>query len=159
LRFQEVFFSAVCSIVKFLIKNKVFDSQRLFGSLTFAIDATDLFTFKTRHCEHCLVQEHNDETTTYSHKMEEVKLVGEIGFAISVLSESIENVNGKYDKQDCELNSFYRLAPKLYKLFTRTQICLLLDGLYACENVFAICKKYHWEYMTVLKPKKNSNSL
>ena len=150
----EKYESLKTDLVKILMKNKVLDKHRLFGSYRIAIDATDLFTFKTSHCENCLVQKHNDNTTTYSHKMLEAKLVSELGFAFSVCSESIENVNGKYDKQDCELKAFYRMEEKLKKLFPRTQICILLDGLYACKEVFDICKKNGWGYIIVLKPKK-----
>jgi len=77
-------------LVKELIKKRVLDPVRLFGYFRIAVDATGLFTFKSRHCSSCLVTEHNDKTTTYSHKMLEAKLVSENGFAFSVCSESIE---------------------------------------------------------------------
>lgn len=138
-------------LVKELIRKRVLDSMRLFGSLRIAVDATGLFTFKTRHCSNCLVTEHNDKTTTYSHKMLEAKLVSENGFAFSVCSESIENVDEKYIKQDCELKAFYRMEKTLKILFPRTPITLLLDGIYACEEVFNICKKNGWDFIVVLK--------
>ncbi len=138
-------------LVKALMSNRVLDNHRLNYSYRIAIDATGLFSSQERHCERCLVQKHNEETTTYSHKILEAKLVSEIGFAFSVLSEPIENVEGKYIKQDCELKAFYRMEKKLKDLFPRTNICLLLDGLYACEEVFKICKEQSWEYMVVFQ--------
>ena len=49
--------------------------------------------------------------------MLEVKLVCENGLAVSILSEPVQNENGKYDKQDCELKAFHRLEQLLGKSF------------------------------------------
>jgi hypothetical protein len=141
-------------LVKELIRKRVLDPARLFGSFRIAVDATDLFSFDSRHCENCLVTEHKSEAVTYSHKMLDAKLVSENGFAFSVCSESVENVDGKYVKQDCELKGFYRMEKELKELFPRTPLCLLLDGLYACDEVFNICRRNSWEFIIVLKPKK-----
>jgi len=141
-------------LVKELIKNRVLDSERFFGSFRIAVDATGLFSFTSRHCANCLVTEHSSGTVTYSHKILEAKLVSEKGFAFSICSESIENINGTYVKQDCELNAFYRMEKRIKEFFPRTQLCLLLDGLYACQEVFNICKRNGWEFIIVLKPKK-----
>jgi hypothetical protein len=141
-------------LVKELIKKRVLDPVRLFGNFRIAVDATGLFNFRQRHCSNCLVTEHNDKTITYSHKMLEAKLVSENGFAFSIYSESIENIDEKYVKQDCELKAFYRMEKELKKIFLRTPICLLLDGIYACEEVLNICKRNGWEFIVVLKPKR-----
>ena len=138
-------------LIKELIRKRFLDPLRMFGSFRIAVDATGLFSFGSRHCENCLVTNHNSQTTTYSHKMLEAKLISEHGFAFSICSESIENVNGEYTKQDCELKAFYRMAPVLRDLFPRTPICLLLDGIYACDEVFNICRQNNWEFITVLK--------
>ncbi len=138
-------------LIKELIGKRFLDPLRMFGSFRIAVDATGLFSFGSRHCENCLVTNHNSKTTTYSHKMLEAKLISEHGFAFSVCSESIENVNGEYTKQDCELKAFYRMAPILRNLFPRTPICLLLDGIYACDEVFNICGENSWDFITVLK--------
>jgi hypothetical protein len=139
-------------LVKELIRKRVLDSARLLGNFCIAVDASGIFCFKTRHCNSCLVTEHNHETTTYSHKMLEAKLVSSNGFAFSVCSESIENIDEKYVKQDCELKAFYRMEKNIKELFPRTPICLLLDGIYACEEVFDICKRNAWDFIVVLKP-------
>ncbi|MBT4484634.1 MAG: hypothetical protein HOC71_13265 [Candidatus Latescibacteria bacterium] len=139
-------------LIKELIKKRVLDSFRFFGTFRIAVDATGLFSFKNRHCSNCLVTEHNDKTTTYSHKMLEAKLVSENGFAFSICSESIENIDDKYVKQDCELKAFYRMEKHLKELFPRTPLCLLLDGIYACEEVFNICRRNNWDFIVVLKP-------
>ena len=137
--------------VKRLIKAKRFELFRLGGALRVAIDGTRLYSFDYQHCEHCLKQEHGDNSATWSHDMVEAKLVCENGMAVSILSEPVQNENGKYDKQDCELKAFYRLAKRLKEKFPRTSFCLLLDGLYACEEVLKICKENSWSYFIVLK--------
>jgi len=83
--------------------------------------------------------------------MLEAKVVADIGLALSICSEPIENENGAYDKQDCELKAFHRLAKKLKKHFSHTRICLLLDGLYACQEVFNICWRNGWNFIMVFK--------
>ncbi len=145
------FESLKVELIKELIRKRFLDPLRLFGSFRIAVDATGLFSFGSRHCENCLVTKHNNKTTTYSHKMLEAKLISEHGFAFSVYSEPIENVDGEYTKQDCELKAFYRMAPVIRDLFPRTPIFLLLDGLYACEEVFNICKQNSWDFIAVLK--------
>ncbi|MDT8389530.1 MAG: hypothetical protein RRC34_03370 [Lentisphaeria bacterium] len=59
--------------------------------------------------------------------------------ALSPLSEFIENGGEEYDKQDCELKGFYRMALELKRQFPRLPVCLLLDSLYANETLLNIC--------------------
>jgi len=80
----------------------------------------------------------------------EAKLVTSNGFAFSLMTEFIENIDPEASKQDCELKAFYRLAERLKKRFPRLPICLLLDGLYAGGPTFSICKNYGWKYFIVL---------
>ena len=138
-------------MVKQLIKDKRLDAFRLNGEFRIAIDGTGVFSSSNQHCECCLKTTHSSGAVTWSHKMLEAKLVAENGFAMSVCSEAIENENGIYDKQDCELKAFYRMEQRLKTYFPRTPICLLLDGIYACREVFKICERNNWSYITVLK--------
>lgn len=141
-------------LVKHLIKKRVLDGERLLGDFCIAADGTGVFSTSSRHCKNCLRTEHSEGSVSYSHKMLEAKIVSERGFALSIGSEPIENINGFYRKQDCELKAFYRLEKKIKNNFKRTAICMLLDGLYACREVFNICKRNHWNFIIVLKPKK-----
>lgn len=138
-------------MIRRLIADKRLDDFRLYGEFLVAVDGTGLFSFRKQHCEQCLKTEHSGGAVTWSHKMLDAKLVSEDGFAMSICSEPIENENGCYDKQDCELKAFYRLAKKLKKLFPRVRICLLLDGLYACKEVFDICTRSNWSFIIVFK--------
>ena len=138
-------------MVKQLIKDKRLDAFRLGINFRIAIDATQLFSFSEQHCEHCLKTTHSSGKITWSHQMLEAKLVAENGLSLSICSEPIENENGVYDKQDCELKALYRLEKKLKRTFPRTPLCLLLDGLYACQEVLNICRKHNWDYLIILK--------
>jgi hypothetical protein len=52
---------------------------------------------------------------------------------------------------DCELKAFPRLVEKLYAFFPRTPLCLLLDGLYANQNVIRLIETKRWKYITTFK--------
>lgn len=149
----EDFQQVICRMVYALIRKKVLYPCRLLDKyFVIAVDATGTLTFPERHCPHCLTQTQNGKTTYY-HKVLEAKLVGPNGFAISLMSEFIENPGEKPTKQDCELKAFYRLAPRLKAAFPRLPILLTLDGLYAGGPVFQICTNYDWKFMAVLTDK------
>jgi hypothetical protein len=83
-----------------------------------------MLTFEERHCEYCLTKKLKNGTTLYYHPVLEAKLVTSNGFAISIMTEFIENRDPEATKQDCELKAFYRLADRLKARFPRLAICL-----------------------------------
>jgi hypothetical protein len=95
-----------------------------------AIDGTGVMNFSQKHCEHCLYKRSKRGKLSYFHNVLEAKLITPNGFSISIATEWIENPQGEYDKQDCELKAFKRLAAKLKKPFPRLPICITADGLY-----------------------------
>jgi len=135
-----------------LLRKKSFDDAKFLGKYWLVIvDATQLFCFKERHCEHCLTKKVNkgteDEKTIYYHQVLEAKIVLGDDLVISIATEFIENEKENVSKQDCERKSFKRLAKSLKKMFPRLPICLMGDSLYACEPIFALCKKNRWEFL------------
>lgn len=142
---------AICWMVEKLIRKKVLERWRLFGYFTVAIDGTGMLTFRERHCEHCLTKKLRNGKTLYYHPVLEAKLVTDNGFAFSLMTQFIENMDPKADKQDCETKAFYRLTERLKARFPRLSICLLLDGLFAGGPVMQICEDHHWRYMIVLQ--------
>jgi len=142
-----------------LIRRKTFTAHLLHGEYyTIAIDATGICSYKKRHCPYCLHKTSKKGKTTYFHYVLEAKLVTPVGHAISIASEFIENPEGEeYEKQDCELNAFKRLAKKLKGYFPRLRMCLLLDGLYPNKSVFGICKQNKWAFIINL-PEKSLKS-
>jgi hypothetical protein len=142
--------------VRRLIRNKVLDSTRLEGCFVVVVDGTGFLSFKEKHCDHCLVHEHETHTD-YLHPVLEAKLVDPRGLALSVASEFIENPGQRtftdYEKvkQDCELKAFARLAQNLKAQFPQTRFCLGGDSLFACGPVFWICMDNHWSFVLTFK--------
>ena len=93
------------------------------------------------HCDHCLHKTSKNGVTTYFHYVLEAKLITPNGFAISLATEWIENPSS-YDKQDCELKAFKRLAWKMKKFFPRLPICIHADGLYPSKRFFEIVRNF-----------------
>lgn len=148
---QEV----ICWMMGELIRKKVLYPWRLFSFYyMIAVDLTGVWTFSERHCEHCLTKKLNNGETLYYHPVLEAKLVTTNGFALSVMSEFVENPSAEATIQDCELKAFYRLAKRLKKRFKRLPICLLLDGLYANGPVIQLCENNDWKYIIVLRDAK-----
>lgn len=140
-----------------LCRMKVLDPARLLGHLVLLVDATGLFCWRRRHCEHCLTRRHG-EVTLYQHQVLEAKLLGPAGVVVSVGSEFIDNRDVPKDpgsqeevKQDCELKALDRLAPRLKRDFPQLSLVLAGDGLYACGRVLAIARQYDWHYVLTLK--------
>lgn len=135
-----------------LIRSRVLESARLLDRYyPVAIDATGIGSFRRRHCPHCLTLTTKEGKTVYYHLVLEAKLVTPGGLALSIASEFLENRDPEATKQDCELAAFPRLARKLKEAFPRLPICLLLDGLYANQNVFTLCRLLGWEWIISFK--------
>ncbi|MBM7581531.1 hypothetical protein JOD02_000354 [Caldicoprobacter guelmensis] len=76
-------------MIKELLKKRCFEDFRIRGKYWGVIfDATGLYSFKERHCEHCLKREYvnketEEVTTVYMHQVLEAKLViGDMVFSI-----------------------------------------------------------------------------
>jgi len=140
----------VIKMLKTLLKKRVLEKFRLFGYYLVAIDGSGHLSFKKRHCPYCLERK-QDNGVRYMHQVLSARLVARNGLSLPMGSEFINNKENLDYKQDCELKAFYRLLKMLKDKFSRTKICLLLDGLYANKRVFDICSKNKWKYIIVLK--------
>lgn len=137
--------------IRRLLRNKVFKDMLFLGKYyLIAFDGTELYKFKERHCSHCLTRTHNG-ITEYYHRVLEAKLILPNGIVISIETEFIENPGENVDKQDCERKAFYRLHKKLKRDFPQLSICLLLDSLFACQQVMKICEEQKWKYIINFK--------
>ena len=127
-----------------LIRMKALDDWRVGGRFLLAIDGTGLYSFRNRHCEQCIESRHESGTITYSHKLLVAFIVSEDGYALPIAYEFIENPGTVYKKQDCEIKAFRRLEPKLKRLYPQTPFWLLLDALYADQNVLRCALQNRW---------------
>lgn len=135
-----------------LIRSKALDPFRLRGAFTVAIDGSQARTFNHEPWVGCPHRRLADGTTQYFQYVLDAKLVTPSGMALSLATEPLTNEGHEdFDKQDCELKAFYRLAPKLHALFPRTPIILLLDALYLKQPVIRLIESYRWKYIINFK--------
>jgi hypothetical protein len=148
------------ALVRGLLERRMLEGFRLLGTdYLFTLDGTGhlvLGDTPSPFTEGCLTQKLPNGGTLYYRYVLEAKLVAATSLALSVGTEFVENVRreGQGDedyKQDCELKGAYRLLPWLKDQFPQLPLCLLLDGLYANEPIFALCQKHHWHFIIVLK--------
>jgi len=140
-------------MIRELFKKRSLEKYKLLDKYwCIAIDGSQLFSFKERHCEHCLKKEHRNkdtgevESVTYYHTVLEAKLVlGNMVF--SILTEFVENETESVSKQDCEINAAKRLMKKLKYKFRKLNICLLGDSLYSCDSIYELCDEYKWKFI------------
>ncbi len=140
-------------MVRQLIRRKVFDKFRYNGIYhQVAIDGTGLYSFNYEPYPGCPKKTSKNDKVTYTVYVLEAKLLCSNGFSISMATEWIRNPeSGDYDKQDCELKAFVRLAEKIKKLYPRMPIFLLGDGLYPNNTGFDVCKKHSWPFIFTFK--------
>jgi hypothetical protein len=144
-------------MVKMRLMSRLFEQKwlrpyRLLGQYyPVAVDATGVVSFDKPHCEHCLTKKSKSGKVTYFHYVLEAKLVTAAGHCFSLAGEWVENPSGDFNKQDCELKAFTRLAGKLKKHYPRLPLCILADGLYPNQTVFDICRSNEWKYILVLQ--------
>lgn len=146
-------------MIRRLIRMKALDDARLQGHFVVAVDGSGWMSFRTRHCDRCLVQKHGD-TFRYLHLILEAKLLGPAGLALSIGTEFIENAQGRdatpipdteEAKQDCELMALERLAPVLKAQFPQLSLCLTSDSLYACGRALTLARNNDWRFVFTFK--------
>lgn len=138
-------------MMRSLFRARVLERYRLLNKWhTVAIDAVHIHSFDYAHCENCLVTKDTGGQTRWFHMKLQASLVTPTGLCLPMASEWIEN-EPTYDKQDCELRAFYRLIKKLRRLYSQLPMCILLDGLYALQPVFAALKEERMQYIVVFK--------
>lgn len=140
-------------LLNHLIRMRALDRFRFEGEFLLAIDGTELMRWlNRRHCDQCLVAEHQDERVEYFHQVVDAKLVTESGLSFSFGFEFIENVAGRYDKQDCETVAGRRLLERLKKRFPCLSLCVLGDALYACDGTIDLIRRNGWSFFLSFLP-------
>ncbi|OPZ23997.1 MAG: hypothetical protein BWZ02_03005 [Lentisphaerae bacterium ADurb.BinA184] len=134
-----------------LLRMRCLEKLRFGREWLVAVDGTHIRHYPTRHCPRCLTQKQPDGSVLYFHAVLEAKLILANGLTVSLGSMAILNPRGRYDKQDCEMKAFTRLAAWLKQRFPRLPMCLLMDSLYGCRPVMKLCREKGWSYIIVFK--------
>jgi len=139
-------------MIQGMLRSRRLDNYRLSGYYLVVLDGSGHLSFgERRHCEDCLSKTLEGGKTIYYHNIVEAKLVTEFGMVLSMGSEFVNNEGKQSDVQDCELAAAYRLLEKLKTDYPQLKICLLLDSLYANQNIFEIAEKNNWKYIINFK--------
>ncbi len=139
-------------MIRRLIRMRALDAFRLYGYFTIAIDGSQICTFEHQPWPGCPHRELSNGSIQYFAYVLDAKLVSPCGLTLSLASEMLTNeADTVFDKQDCELKAFPRLVAKLHAYFPRTPLCLLLDGLYANQNIIRLIEARHWKYIITFK--------
>ena len=140
-------------MVSILVSGKVlrkFRVEEIYYNV--AIDGTGVHSYDYEPYPECPFKKYKSGKQVWTAQVLEAKIVCSNGFSISIATEWIKNpADKKFDKQDCELKAFVRLAAKIKKSFRRLPICISADGLYPNNTVFDICEKNNWKYIITLK--------
>ena len=87
-----------------------------------------------------------DGRVEYMYHALQATVVTPEGTCLPLMTEFIENPDGEYDKQDCELEAAKRLLERLKETFPKLRMTILMDGLYLCGPVMRLCRKNKWGF-------------
>lgn len=140
-------------LVNRLIARKVLYKLRFMGIYYIvAIDGTGVHSYSKEPYPECPYKTSKNGIKTWTASVLEAKIVCSNGFSISIATEWLKNpANKEFDKQDCELKAFVRLAEKIKRLYPRLPIVIAADGLYPNNTVFTICRQNSWKFIFTFK--------
>ena len=93
-------------------------------------------THRTRH----------DGRTEHMYTALQATVVAPNGICLPLMTEFIENPDGEYDKQDCEISAAKRLLKNLKAKFPHLRMTILMDGLYLCGDIIRACQESGWGF-------------
>ena len=147
-------------MARVLVSRKLLDKFRFDGlNHSVAIDGTGLYSFVYEPYPGCPKKTPLTGKTTFTVYVIEAKIVCTNRFSLSISTEWIRNLEqDTYDKQDCELRSFIRLAEKIKKLYPCSPTLLLVNGLHLDNTAFDICRHYFINSFSIQRgqPKKHT---
>ncbi len=142
---------------KAILRSKMFDKFRYDKSIQLIVDATGLTSLDYNLNGNCLTKTRDGKTKYYKYVLEAKVCFGKM--LISIDSEWIENtpLNNENQKQDCEVNAFKRMAPRIKKNYPKLKFIVTGDALYATTPMINICNEYKWHYIFNLKKDRLKN--
>jgi hypothetical protein len=138
-----------------LVRKKKFRPYLIEQCYPIAIDGTQKFARDYPWADEALerpVGRAEQGATQYYVFVAEASLALRNGMVLPLMSEFLRHTAEEED-EDCEQKALKRLAERLKRAFPRLPIMLLLDGLYPNGTVMEICRRYHWQFMIVVKDK------
>ena len=142
---------------KALLRSKMFDRFRYNGCIQLVVDATGLTALDYNLNGNCITKTRDGKNKYYKYILEAKVVFGNM--LISIDSEWIENnkLNNEKEKQDCEVNAFKRMAPRIKKNYPKLKFIVTGDALYATTPMINLCQKYNWNYIFNLKKDRLKN--
>ena len=136
-------------LMRWLISRRIFDRCRLFDSwYVVLVDGS-----VQEKCRKGF--EHDGKTLGHDgaryRYVVQLGLLGPEGIFLPFLHEAVDMHDPIADKEDCELEAFKRLIPRLKQAFPRLPLCIVADALYATEGIAASCAAQGWRYVLSLK--------
>jgi hypothetical protein len=137
-----------------LIKRRVFDKARLF-------DSWYILLFDGTVQEKCRKgfekggKSGGNKGARYRYVLQ-CGLLGPADKFFPFMHEHIDMHNPHTEKEDCELNAFFRLAERVKARFPRMPFCVVGDALFLTEDVAQRCSKYNWKYVLTCKEGRQS---
>ncbi|MBR0056572.1 MAG: transposase [Kiritimatiellae bacterium] len=134
------------ALISRLLLAKVFNggTMRLLGMVAIAVDGT----LRERKRGRGLSAKERNRMVL------EAKIVTQLGWSITVMSEHLDPWSDEREKQDCEQRAFERLARRLKAAFPRLPVCILGDALYACRPVVGVCAANGWSYVLTAREER-----
>ena len=126
--------------------------QFLNGMYLIPIDGTQYFTSGVISCPSCLIKNHRNGGTTYSHQVLGASIVHpDLRQVIPLAPEPIQNMDGRI-KQDCERNAGKRLLKKIRATHPKLKIIIGGDDLYANYPFIDELRINEMSFILVAKP-------
>jgi hypothetical protein len=139
------------TLMQVILTKKILRPFRLHGEwYRVVIDGTQVMTVQEGHCPHCLHRTLKNGAIQYFHNVVAAKLVCPNGFCLPLVSVWLTNQK-EYDKQDCELKGWRRLARKLKQYYPRLPMCIVADSLYPNAPFFQRCRENGWQWIVTFK--------
>lgn len=134
-------------------RGKVLERFRyLEGCYLLSLDGTTYFSSSKIHCPSCLVKNHRNGTTTYSHQLLGATLVHpDIKEVIPLAPEPIINQDGQ-TKNDCERNATRRWLKQFRQEHPHLPVIVIEDGLSANAPHLRDLREAHVHYILGVKP-------
>lgn len=116
------------------------------------LDGTTFFSSSEIKCSLCLRKNHKDGICTNHHQVLQTGIVHPLQKAVlPLMPEHIINSDGA-SKQDCEINAFRRMIPRIKDDYPDMQFIIGGDGLFSRRALINLVREHNMDYIFTAKP-------